>query len=458
MYHLPKNKETISIERKPHALSICSESKSKSRNKKEYHLLLKPKNNLYCSQSSSKASTANTKNTLLSYSSSAKKENSKNLVMKNSTAIISQKRYNSKEQKNIYHNELFPTKKFSQGQERKKEEQNDSEEYLKNVITIQSTFRMFNNNKKLFADLHRRKMKEEACVKIISFFCDMKREVLRMIRHFRPIVIDKVLGEKIKYIDWLLRTKCLVEKQKAFDLLKEKAILHRMKTKVERFSNLVDKAQNKNAILDGNEIIQNLRNNYKKKKLKESKENINSNKGSKQIKTSTSKKEKKKVIPENSITFLINFIIKTYLKNCFRKIRLKAKEVSLKKIIPIADRNKKQYLSRALTTIKDNAKLLTIIMNNKAYLIQHKFINSFPNIKKKRETLALIKSYKVSQRIFLQSVTMIQRWFIHSLNRRKDKNKKNLKELFISHFLYRHFKPFMINFLLSYRMSKENNS
>ena len=72
------------------------------------------------------------------------------------------------------------------------------------------------------------------------------------------------------------------------------------------------------------------------------------------------------------------------------------------------------------------------------------------NIKKKRETLALIKSYKVSQRIFLQSITMIQRWFIHSLNNRRDKTKEKLREIFISHFLYRQFKPVRKTFLLSY--------
>ena len=447
--YLPKNKETITIERKPRGkkeAAICSESKSRSRNNNEYHLLLKAnKNDLCCSQSS----TANTK---LS-DSSAKKENSatayrsiSKLVMKNSIAKISKKRCNSKEQKNIYHNELFGTKKFSKGnkcKEEKKEEQND--EHVKKIITIHSTFRMFYYHKHFIVNLDRHSNKEEACAKVMNVFFNKKREVLRMLRNYKPIIIDKVLGEKIKYIDWLLRAKCLVEKQKAFDLMKERTIMHKMKIKVQRFSNLVDKAQNKNAILDGNEIIQNLRNNYKKKKLKES--SINSDKGTKQKNI----RSNKKVTHEKEINFLIKCIIKTYVKNCYKKIHQKSKEVSLQKIIiPIAEKSKKKFLSKALSTIKDNAKLLSFIINNKAYVIQHKFINSFPNIKQKRETLALIKSYKVSQRIFLQSITMIQRWFIHSLNNRRDKTKEKLREIFISHFLYRQFKPVMKTFLLSY--------
>lgn len=481
--YIQKNKEVaqIIIERKHNTKvkedshPIGSESKSKSRNKKEYHLLLKPqKNNLYCSQSPSKASTTNTKNTLLSYNSPSGKDNNakterkqhkgiSNVVMKNNTAKISKKRYNSKELKNIYHNELFGIPRFSKGTKENKQEltkekqQTDiNKEYLQHIITIQSTFRMFYYHKHIFIDIQKQRKKEEACVQIMRPFINMKSNVFRMIRNFRPIIIDKVLGEKIKYIDWLLRTKCLVKKQKAFDLLKERSIMHKMKTKVQRFSNMVDKARNKNTILDGNEIIQNLRNNYKKKKLKESKDTIKTNKGLKQTKSTSNKKEKKKIIHEKEINIFIHCLIMTYLKCCYNKIHQKSKEVSLKKVLSITDRKKNHCLSKAMNIIKDNAKLLTLIMNNRASLIQHKFINAFPHIKKRRETLSLIKSYKVNEKLFQQSLILIQKWFISSLNERKEKNKEKLRELFISHFLYRTFKPFMRSFLLSYRMSRGN--
>lgn len=417
------------------------------------------------------------------------------------------------------------------------------------IIKIQSTFRMFYYKNFIFSKIYEKYLNDFKINKLIIPFDNVKKKIIDILKNYIPLKINKIQNEKLKYIDWLLKSKILLQKQKVFDIVRQKSLVNKIKTKVKKFKDMVEIVQKKNTNLNGIEIIENLRNNYKKKKLKEATEKIENNKlkknlrqfdrhcyGSKgsmlsanlrffvlvlekklkQIRKKTNKdfidklstyetkpkrilrakpkllkrikeiddikklfivlywkrwikkfkslqakeaarmlqQKTKRFLTEKKIAIIKRYIISQFLKFPFDKIIQEAKRRTLIKGLLVIRSSQFKKLIFSFSMIKEYSKFTYMIKNTGATIIQHKFLNAYPEIKKKRKLRDKIKNFKVSQEILNQCVIKIQRWFKRLRYNVKINSINKLRELFISHFLYLNFKPYLRDFLLLYRLAK----
>ena len=420
---------------------------------------------------------------------------------------------------------------------------------IEKIIKIQSTFRMFYYRNFVFSKIYEKYMNDLKINKLIIPFENIKKKILHILKNYIPIKINKIQNEKLKYIDWLLKSKILLQKQKVFDIVRQRSLVNKIKIKVRKFTNMVEIVQKKNTNLNGNEIIENLRNNYKKKKLKDATEKLENNKlkknlrqfdrhcyGSKgsqqsanlrffvlvlekkmkQIYNKTNKyfidkfsnyetkpkrllrakpkllkrineiddikklfvvlywkrwikkmkslqakeaarrlqQKAKRFLTEKKISIIRMYIISQFMKFPFDKIIQEAKRRTLIKGLLVIRSCQLKKLIYSFSMIKEYSKFTHMIRNTGATIIQHKFLNAYPEIKKKRKLREKIKNFKVSREILIQSIIKIQKWFKTSRYNLKINTINKLREIFISHFLYLNFKPYLRKFLLLYRLTK----
>lgn len=156
-------------------------------------------------------------------------------------------------------------------------------------------------------------------------------------------------------------------------------------------------------------------------------------------------KKTKKFLVDVKISSLCSTIIRSYLYIPFDKIKQEAHRRILIKSLLIIRNNQLRKLRSSFKLIKHYVAYKLMIMNVGATIIQHKFLNAFPEIKRKRKLREQTRNN--NKNIVGNSISVRTGKF---KNKYKQSN-KSLRNLFVSHFILNILKPFFSKFIKLYK-------
>lgn len=425
---------------------------------------------------------------------------------------------------------------------------------INNVIKIQSLYRMFYYRNYVYPKLKEQKEVEDKINKITIPFKNKRRKILKGLKEYKPLKLEKKGKDNISSLDWILKMKILLQKQRAFDIIRMKALANKIKANVQHFNKLYDIIKRRNIFKNGDDFLNQIAQKQRENKLKEVGTTLDNNRLKNKLrqldhnsyinirnaeresrlkmmlillKSNISKilneskqeafdniseyenrpkrllksrpnllKRIKKKDNYKALTFVIywkrwlqlcqsikvneaakklqlksrrhlsekkhnrlyHYIISLYLKFPFDKIRQEANRRTLIRGLRTIRNNQLKKLYESFMLVRDYADFRNMLLNTGASIIQKKFLNAYPQIKQKRKLREKMKNYTVNESIMLQYILQIQQWYKKSKLEKKGVVLYKLRELLLAYFLYRQFKPFLRDFLQSYRLTKGKKS
>lgn len=425
---------------------------------------------------------------------------------------------------------------------------------INSITKIQSLYRMFYYRNYVYPKLKEQKEFEDKINKITIPFKNKRKKILKGLKEYKPLRLEKNGKDNLGSLDWILKMKILLQKQRAFDFIRMKALAYQIKLNVIHFNKVYDIIKRRNILNNGDEFLNNLNKKQRESKLKDVGNTLDNNRlkskfrkldrnsynnirdAEKQsrlkmmlilLKSNISKvlnqskqeafdnlceyenrpkrilKSKPKLLKsvqrkdnykaltlaiywkrwlklykslkvneaakrlqhkakrhlsEKKFNGINHYIIQTYLQFPFDKIKQEANRRTLIKGLRTIRNNQLKKLYEAFMLVKEYSDFRNMLLNTGASIIQKKFLNAYPKIKQKRKLREKIKNHTVNENIMLEYVSRIQQWYKKRKTNKRGVVLYKLRELLIAHFLYRHFKPFLRDFLLSYRLNKGKKS
>ena len=140
---------------------------------------------------------------------------------------------------------------------------------IKNVIKIQSLYRMFYYRNYVYPKLKEQKEVEDKINKITIPFKNKRRKILKGLKDYKPLRLEKKGKDNISSLDWILKMKILLQKQRAFDIIRMKALANKIKSNVQHFNKLYDIIKRRNIFKNGDEFLNKIAQKQRENKLKE---------------------------------------------------------------------------------------------------------------------------------------------------------------------------------------------